>query len=153
MLQTNKIVLFAFVLCYISVEAGEQMNLFKERLAVCGKSPITGYFRDGYCKTDSSDHGTHTVCAEVTKEFLQFSKSRGNDLMTPNPMYRFPGLKPGDSWCLCALRWKEAFLAGKAPSVKLEATNLKTLEYLDMQDLMRFDSLTTTHNTDSHQEL
>jgi uncharacterized protein (DUF2237 family)/uncharacterized membrane protein len=113
-------------------------NVFGEPLQSCCTDPLTGYFRDGYCKTDATDRGTHTVCAVVTKAFLEFSKSRGNDLMTPRPEYQFPGLKPGDKWCLCALRWKEAMEAGVAPKVVLEATNEKTLEYIDLSDLVKY---------------
>ncbi|NBC24950.1 MAG: DUF2237 family protein [Bacteroidetes bacterium] len=113
-------------------------NVFGEPLQSCCKDPLTGYFRDGYCKTDASDRGTHTVCAVVTKAFLRFSKSKGNDLMTPRPQYQFPGLKPGDKWCLCALRWKEAYEAGVAPKVVLEATNEKTLEYIPLKDLVKY---------------
>jgi len=113
-------------------------NVFGEALQSCCNDPLTGYFRDGYCRTDASDRGTHTVCAVLTKEFLEFSKSRGNDLMTPRPEYQFPGLQPGDKWCLCALRWKEAFDAGLAPKVVLEATNEKTLEYIPMSDLVEY---------------
>lgn len=111
-------------------------NIFGEPLIPCCVSPMTGYFRDGFCRTDASDQGSHTVCAIVTEEFLSFSKSRGNDLSTPRPEYRFPGLVPGDKWCLCALRWKEAFEAGAAPRLILEATNEKTLEYIDINDLI-----------------
>lgn len=111
-------------------------NIFGEPLLSCCNNPKTGYYRDGYCRTDESDRGSHTVCAIVTEAFLTFSKERGNDLSTPRPEYQFPGLKPGDRWCLCALRWKEAFEAGVAPKVDLEATNEKSLEYLNMNDLI-----------------
>ncbi len=111
-------------------------NIFGEPLQTCCTAPMTGFFRDGLCKTDASDHGTHTVCAIVTEEFLTFSKSMGNDLSTPRPQWQFPGLKPGDKWCLCASRWKEAFLAGVAPKVILEATHEKTLEYISIDDLI-----------------
>ena len=111
-------------------------NIFGEPLISCCNDPLTGYFRDGYCKTDASDRGSHTVCAVMTDEFLTFSRSRGNDLITPRPEFQFPGLKPGDKWCLCALRWKEAFEAGFAPLVVLEATNEKTLEYVNINDLI-----------------
>ncbi len=111
-------------------------NIFGEPLISCCNDPLTGYFRDGYCKTDASDRGSHTVCAVMTDEFLTFSRSRGNDLITPRPEFQFPGLKPGDKWCLCALRWKEALEAGVAPLVVLEATNEKTLEYVNINDLI-----------------
>jgi uncharacterized protein (DUF2237 family) len=120
------------------IKRNNMKNVFGEPLQSCCNDPLTGYFRDGYCKTDASDRGTHTVCAVLTKEFLEFSKSRGNDLMTPRPEYQFPGLKPGDKWCLCALRWKEAFDADLAPKVVLEATNEKTLEYIPMSDLVAY---------------
>ena len=111
-------------------------NIFGEVLQSCCNNPKTGYFRDGYCRTDASDHGSHTVCAIVTEEFLNFSKERGNDLITPRPVFNFPGLKPGDKWCLCALRWKEAFEAGVAPKIYLEATNEKTLSFIPIHDLV-----------------
>lgn len=111
-------------------------NIFGEPLQPCCNNPLTGYFRDGLCRTDTFDQGSHTVCAIVTEEFLIHSKNRGNDLITPRPEYQFPGLKPGDKWCLCALRWKEAFEAGVAPKVVLEATNEKTLEYINIKNLI-----------------
>lgn len=111
-------------------------NIFGLPLQSCCNNPKTGYYRDGFCKTDASDLGSHTVCAIITKKFLDFSKSMGNDLTTPRPEYQFPCLKSGDKWCLCALRWKEAFDAGVAPKVYLEATNEKTLEYINIQDLV-----------------
>ena len=104
---------------------------------VCSADPLTGFFRDGCCNTGSSDSGTHTVCAVMTEAFLQFTKSRGNDLSTPLPAYHFPGLKPGDKWCLCVNRWKEAMMAGCAPSVVLEATNHKTLTVVSLEELKR----------------
>ncbi|EON78932.1 hypothetical protein ADIS_0525 [Lunatimonas lonarensis] len=111
-------------------------NVFGEPLKTCCKDPLTGFYRDGFCRTDQFDQGSHTVCAILTEEFLQFSRSRGNDLITPRPEYLFPGLKPGDKWCLCALRWKEAFEAGVAPFVVLEATNERTLDYIDISELI-----------------
>ncbi len=116
----------------------EAKNVLGGPLAVCGTDPMTGYFRDGCCNTDATDAGSHTVCVKVTSEFLEFSASRGNDLSTPNPMYGFPGLKPGDRWCLCAARWLEAFEAGVAPSVVLEATHEKALEIIDLEDLQQY---------------
>ena len=97
---------------------------------------MTGYFRDGSCRTDATDRGTHVVCAVMTEAFLTFTRERGNDLSTPNPRYQFPGLKPGDGWCLCALRWKEAFAAGVAPPVRLESTHEKALEFIAFEDLL-----------------
>lgn len=113
-------------------------NVFGEHLLECSKSPITGYFRDGCCETGEDDFGTHTVCAVMTDEFLTFSKSMGNDLITPNPVFQFPGLKPGDRWCLCASRWLEAYQAGVAPKVVLEATHEKTLSYVPLEELVKF---------------
>jgi uncharacterized protein (DUF2237 family) len=111
------------------------LNVLGTALVACSFDPLTGYFRDGCCQTDERDHGTHVVCARVTPEFLAYSLSRGNDLMTPRPEYRFAGLKPGDRWCLCALRWKEAFDAGVAPPVHLEATHAKALGVLTLTQL------------------
>ena len=96
---------------------------------------MTGYYRDGHCQTGPGDVGLHVVCAEVTSEFLEFSAARGNDLSTPNPMFDFQGLRPGDCWCLCAERWKEALEEGVAPPVKLEATHISALEFVDLEDL------------------
>lgn len=110
-------------------------NVLGTDLQICGQDPMTGFFRDGCCHTGADDVGIHTVCVEVTAEFLEFSRSRGNDLIRPNSMFRFPGLKPGDRWCLCAQRWVEAFNAGVAPRVILEATHIATLEYASLEDL------------------
>lgn len=110
-------------------------NVYGRDLALCSTSPKTGYFRNGFCETGPTDFGTHTVCAQVTADFLEFTKARGNDLMTPHPQYQFPGLKPGDGWCLCASRWAEAQRAGVAPPVVLEASHSKTLQYVSMADL------------------
>ena len=114
----------------------QSLNVFGQPLELCCDSPKTGFYRDGFCNTGSIDLGTHVVCAEMTKEFLDYTRSKGNDLSTPNPTYDFPGLKPGDCWCLCALRWKEAYEAGVAPKVKLEATHDKALEYLTIDQLI-----------------
>jgi uncharacterized protein (DUF2237 family) len=111
-------------------------NIFGEKLQCCCTNPLTGFYRDGFCRTDAFDAGTHVVCAIVTKEFLEFSLSKGNDLITPKPHYNFLGLKPGDKWCLCALRWQEAFKAGVAPKVVLEATAEEVLQHINMQDLI-----------------
>lgn len=111
-------------------------NVFGEPLVACSLKPKTGYYRDGCCKTDENDHGTHTVCAVMTDDFLVFSKNKGNDLVTPRPEYHFTGLKAGDKWCLCASRWLEAYHAGKAPKVLLEATNEKTLDYITLEELL-----------------
>ncbi|GAA4016161.1 DUF2237 domain-containing protein [Actimicrobium antarcticum] len=114
-------------------------NVLGEPLVACSFNPLTGYFRDGCCKTNDEDSGTHVICAVMTAEFLAFSSERGNDLSTPQPQWRFPGLKPGDQWCLCALRWKEAFQAGMAPLVVLESTNDKALQIVKLDVLKRFD--------------
>ena len=111
------------------------LNVLGTPLVACSFDPITGFFRDGCCNTDAHDHGSHVVCARVTSEFLAYSMSRGNDLITPQPAYRFPGLEPGDRWCLCAFRWKEALEAGIAPPVHLEATHAKALEFLTLEEL------------------
>ena len=113
-------------------------NVFGEPLKPCCSSPLTGYFRDGFCKTDSSDSGQHTVCAIMTDDFLAFSRKTGNDLSTPNAQYMFPGLKSGDKWCLCVLRWKEALAADCAPKVELESTNEKALEYVSITELIKY---------------
>lgn len=110
-------------------------NVFGEPLVACCSDPMTGYYRDGYCRTGAGDSGVHTVCAEMTASFLEFSKARGNDLSTPVPEYRFPGLVPGDLWCLCAARWKEAYDAGCAPRVKLSACHVSTLEFATLEEL------------------
>lgn len=115
-----------------------QANVYGEPLIPCSTDPMTGWFRNGCCETDGSDTGVHTVCAVMTAEFLEFSKSVGNDLSTPMPQYGFPGLQPGDQWCLCAARWQEAFEAGKAPRVRLAATHALTLEFVSLADLERF---------------
>ncbi len=103
-------------------------NVLGGPLVPCSIEPLTGWYRDGCCNTDAADAGLHTVCAVMTEEFLAFSQSIGNDLSTPRPEYGFPGLSPGDRWCLCAGRWEEARVAGFAPEVVLEATHEKTLE-------------------------
>lgn len=110
-------------------------NVLGTELIPCSLDPLTGYHRDGYCRTGAGDVGLHCVCAVMTEEFLAFTKKQGNDLSTPLPEYQFPGLKPGDFWCLCILRWKEALEHGAAPKVRLEATALTTLEYVDLSDL------------------
>jgi uncharacterized protein (DUF2237 family) len=105
-------------------------NVLGTALVPCSYDPLTGYFRDGCCNTDESDLGSHLVCVRVTREFLAFSAARGNDLSTPRPQYRFAGLQPGDRWCLCANRWREALEAGAAPPVVLESTHIKALEFV-----------------------
>jgi uncharacterized protein (DUF2237 family) len=135
--------LLIFTLLTISSTFGDNLSMNKKNvlgseLHKCCDSPKTGYYRNGYCHTDPTDHGTHVVCAIVTKEFLEFTKSRGNDLSTPNPNNQFPGLVPGNRWCLCALRWLEAQSAGVAPKVELESTHQKALEFIDLETLKKF---------------
>jgi uncharacterized protein (DUF2237 family) len=110
-------------------------NIFGRPLQLCCSSPITGFYRDGFCRTDQMDQGRHVVCAVMTDEFLAYTRSRGNDLSTPQPMFQFPGLKAGDRWCLCALRWKEALEAGLAPPVILDSTSEHALDYVTLEDL------------------
>ena len=117
---------------------GKQKNVFGETIRICCENPITGFFRDGFCHTDERDEGIHTVCVSVTKDFLEFSLSRGNDLSTPRPEFGFPGLKDGDSWCLCAERWVEAYEADKAPKLFLKKTNHRTLDIVPMELLKDF---------------
>lgn len=114
----------------------ENVNVFGEPLITCSNDPLTGYFRDGCCNTEPSNIGLHTVCVVTTEEFLLFSSKAGNDLSTPRPEWNFPGLRPGDKWCLCAVRFLEAYKAGFAPKVVLEATNEKTLEIVEMNVLV-----------------
>ena len=113
----------------------ESLNVYDKPLEICGLDPITGAFRDGCCDTGPGDIGTHTVCAVVDNKFLEFSKSRGNDLTIDYPEYNFKGLKDGDRWCLCASRWVEAYEVGLAPKVVLESTHKKTLEFISIQIL------------------
>lgn len=115
--------------------SSKQKNVLGGELQPCSFHPLTGWTRNGCCETDDTDHGVHTVCVIATQEFLQFSKDVGNDLSTPRPEYGFPGLKEGDRWCLCAERWEQARRAGFAPLVLLEASNLKTLEYVALGHL------------------
>ncbi len=110
-------------------------NVLGGPLEVCCCAPITGWYRDGFCRTDAMDRGAHVVCAEVTEEFLEFSRRRGNDLSTPRPEFSFPGLKGGDRWCLCAARWQEALEAGMAPPVVLASTEESALKVCRLEDL------------------
>ncbi|MFW6340403.1 MAG: DUF2237 family protein [Wenzhouxiangella sp.] len=116
-------------------EQAASINVLGKRLSECGRDPVTGFYRDGCCNTGSADAGSHTVCAVMTDAFLRFSASRGNDLSTPRPQFGFPGLKAGDRWCLCAARWREAFQAGCAPRVVLEATHEAALSYVTLDQL------------------
>ena len=116
----------------------EAKNVLGDKLQACCTSPMTGFYRNGSCETGPSDLGTHVVCAQVTEEFLNYTKSKGNDLSTPIPAYDFPGLKPGDKWCLCASRWKEAISAGVAPPIDLAATHEAALEYVSLEILQEY---------------
>ncbi len=113
-------------------------NVLGTALITCSSDPVTGFFRTGICDTCADDVGMHTVCAQMTEEFLQFSVEQGNDLITPVPQYQFPGLKPGDFWCLCLQRWIEAHHAGVAPPVRLEATHASVLEFVDLDILKSY---------------
>ncbi|MCO8123011.1 DUF2237 domain-containing protein [Stieleria sp. TO1_6] len=110
-------------------------NVLGTDLESCSTDPMTGFYRDGCCNTGASDTGLHVVCCVMSAEFLAFSKSRGNDLSTPNPLFRFAGLQPGDRWCLCAARWKEAYDAGQAPDVVLASTHISSLEFASLEEL------------------
>ena len=111
----------------------ETLNVYNKPLIACCNDPLTGYFRDGFCRTLAQDTGTHVVCAVITEEFLVYTNSRGNDLTTPIPQWQFPGLKPGDKWCLCISRWLESEKAGVAPKIDLCATNIKALEFTSLE--------------------
>jgi len=114
-------------------------NVLGTTLKPCCFEPITGWYRDGYCNTNERDFGTHVVCAEMTQEFLDFSASCGNDLKSPAPHFRFPGLNPGDKWCLCVSRWKEAMEKGLAPPVILEGTHQKALTVVSLEKLKKYE--------------
>ena len=118
--------------------AGTQTNVLGGPIECCCTQPLTGYYRDGYCRTGPGDVGLHTVCVEVTDDFLAFSKARGNDLSTPIPEFDFPGLVSGDKWCLCVTRWQEALSAGLAPRVCLAASHISVLEFVDLEDLKEY---------------
>lgn len=119
-------------------EGGLQRNVLGGPLGVCSEAPVTGFFRTGCCDTGPQDVGRHTVCIVATEAFLAFSKARGNDLSTPMPEYDFPGVQPGQRWCLCAARWVEAYHAGMAPQVVLNATNEATLDLVPLETLKRY---------------
>ncbi len=127
-----------------SYEIGESIlesmakNVLGTPLEGCSEEPTTGFYRTGDCSTGEEDRGLHVVCAEMTPEFLAFTRSRGNDLSTPRPEYGFPGLEPGDRWCLCARRWREALVAGAAPPIVLSATEETALEVIDLHDLREY---------------
>jgi len=122
----------------------DALNVLGEPLQACSFDPLTGFYRDGCCHTGADDVGTHVVCARVTADFLAFSQAVGNDLSTPRPEWRFVGLKPGDRWCLCVRRWKEALTAGVAPPVVLEATHASTLQFVDIETLRQHAWRTST---------
>lgn len=116
-----------------------QKNVLGGTLALASKDPLTGFYRSGFCETDANDSGRHVVAAIMTTDFLIYSRSQGNDLISPNEAYGFPGLKAGNIWCLCALRWKEAMEEGFAPPIILEATNAKALEYISLEILKQYE--------------
>lgn len=140
-------VLFVLLLSCVSTNQSPHPEQMKERalnvlgdpLELCCLEPKTGFYRDGYCNTGTDDYGTHVVCAVMTQAFLDFTKAKGNDLCTARPEYHFPGLKAGDKWCLCALRWKEAYKAGVAPPVVLESTHAKALEFVGLRELQGYE--------------
>jgi len=119
-------------------DRGTRLNVFGQVLDECSCDPMTGWLRDGTCATDDSDQGHHVVCCELTEEFLEYSKAAGNDLSTPRPEFGFEGLKPGNHWCLCALRWRQAYEAGKAPRVMLASTHMSALEVVKLEHLKEF---------------
>ena len=121
-------------------------NVLGTELQVCCTDPMTGFYRDGRCVTGPEDTGRHVVCAIMTREFLEFSRDRGNDLITPRPQWQFPGLQPGDRWCLCAMRWREALDAGMAPPVILEATHEAALRYASLEEYNRHALLPVSWN-------
>ena len=119
-------------------EMEKPINVFGEKLEICGVDPVTGFYRDGTCNTCKDDFGSHTVCIETSQEFLEYSKSKGNDLSTPVPAFNFKGLEPGDSWCVCAGRWLEAERNGMAPRLNLQSTHIKALEIVPMALLKKY---------------
>ena len=120
------------------MEMDESVNVLGEPLVLCGERPITGFFRDGNCNTCKEDVGSHTVCIEATQEFLEFSRFKGNDLSTPMPQHGFEGLKPGDSWCLCAARWLEAYKSNMAPRVHIMRTHINALDIVPLELLKKY---------------
>ena len=120
------------------MDKDESLNVYGEPLESCSEEPVTGFFRDGKCNTCKEDLGSHTVCIKVNSDFLEFSRSRGNDLSTPMPQFGFAGLKPGDSWCLCAARWLEAYEHDMAPRVHMTRTHIRALEVVPLEHLKKF---------------
>jgi uncharacterized protein (DUF2237 family) len=116
----------------------KSINVFGEALKMCGENPMTGFYRDGRCNTCKNDAGSHTVCIEISQEFLEYSRSKGNDLSTPRPEFDFKGLKPGDSWCVCASRWLEAVETNMAPRVHLQRTHIKALDIVPIEILKKY---------------
>ena len=116
----------------------ESFNVLGEKLEACGMDPVTGFYRDGVCNTCKDDFGSHTVCIETSQEFLDYTKSQGNDLSTPMPAYGFEGLEPGDNWCVCAGRWLEAEKRGMAPRLNLQSTHIRALEIIPMELLIKY---------------
>ena len=116
----------------------ESFNVLGEKLEVCGMDPVTGFYRDGVCNTCKDDFGSHTVCIETSQEFLDYTKSQGNDLSSPMPAYGFEGLEPGDNWCVCAGRWLEAEKRGMAPRLNLQSTHIRALEIIPMELLIKY---------------
>ena len=133
---SNILILF-FLSCDFNQSDMKSKNILGTELSICCTNPLTGFYRNGYCETGVNDYGTHTVCAIVTDDFLKFSLTRGNDLISKRNEYNFPGLKHGDKWCLCAIRWKEAYDNGVAPKILAESTNEKTLEIIDKKILLK----------------
>ncbi len=123
--------------CLIELMKSQASNVLGTSLQPCSHHPLTGFYRDGCCHTGAGDHGVHVVCVVLTKGFLEFTRSVGNDLSTPVPEYDFPGLKEGDRWCLCVQRWHEAFQVGRAPQVILEATHISALEFVSLENLQK----------------
>lgn len=119
------------------MDMDKSLNVLGEPLVTCGEDPMTGFFRDGKCNTCKEDQGSHTVCIEASKEFLEFSKAKGNDLSTPMPQYGFPGVKTGNCWCLCAARWLEAYKSDRAPRVHLTKTHIKALDIVPLEFLKK----------------
>ncbi len=145
-MKNISLLIIAILCCYAFINISKKdnymeaaKNVLGTELKSCCTDPMTGYYRDGVCNTGPTDSGRHVVCAEMTQEFLDFTKAQGNDLCTALPQYNFPGLKAGDRWCLCAVRWKEAYDAGKAPKVILESTHAKALDYVKMEALRELE--------------
>lgn len=140
MKTTFFLIAFSFITLNMNAQQidTQPKNVLGTDLVACCYEPLTGYFRDGYCRTATIDQGTHVVCAVMTAEFLNYTTSKGNDLSTPIPQWNFPGLKPGDKWCLCILRWLEAEKAGVAPTIVLEATDANALKYTTLEVLEKY---------------